>query len=216
MLSKRLQPVLNHFLKELDYSLKLVRLVDEVKDAYQPRRGPKLSSKEVELIAEFSFLNIFVAYETFMEQSFLRYMMGGEASRGYKPKRYVLPKDEEHARRITLQDYTSYADWSTPDKIKRRAEYCFKNGEPFKPNIDLFTQTIQDIKTIRNHITHSSFDAKDKFEDRARFYLGTLPPGSELKVGTFLLLRNARSSGEQNFIEFFCDQLKEFSNRIVP
>ncbi|MDD5546531.1 MAG: hypothetical protein PHO67_05195 [Candidatus Omnitrophica bacterium] len=215
MPSKKLKPILDHFHREIDYSLKLVRLVDEVKDAYQPKRGPKLSSKEVQLIAEFSFLNIFIAYEIFMEQAFIRYMMGGETSRGYKPKRYVSPKDEEHARKITLQDFTSYTDWSTPDKIKRRAEYCFKNGEPFKTNIDLYIQMLQDIKTIRNHITHSSIDAKEKFEDKARFYLGTLPPGKELKVGAFLLMRNSRSASVENLNEYFCKQLKDFSKRII-
>lgn len=216
MVSKKVKPILNQFHKEIDYSLRLVRLVDEVRDAYQPRRGPKLSSLEVELIAEFSFLNIFVAYEVFLERLFIRYMMGGEGSRGYKPKRYVFPKDEDHAKNMTLQDYVSYTDWTTPDKVKRRAEYCFKNGEPFKSNIDAFIQVLQDIKTVRNHITHSSVDAQDKFEERARFYLGTLPPGKVLKVGEFLLSHDPRATSGQIFIEYFCDQLKDFSRRIAP
>jgi len=215
MSKKKLKPILDRFHKEIDYSLRLVRLVGDVKDAYQPKRGPKLSIKEVELIAKLSFLNIFVEYEVFMEESFIRYMLGGESPKGFKPKRYVFPKDEKHARKITLQDYVIYTDWSTPDKIKRRAEYCFKDGEPYKTNINLFIKTLQDIKTIRNYITHSSIVAKDKFKTMARSYLVTLPPVKELKAGKFLLMNNPNSRTPENFIDYFCNKLKYFSKRIV-
>jgi len=215
MAAQKLRPVLSQFYREINYSLRLVRLVDDVMNAYQPRRGPKLSRKELELITELSFSNIFVAYETFNENSFIKYMLGGEASHGYKPRRYVFPKDEEHARKMTLQDYIAYTDWSSPDKIKRRAEYCFRNGEPYKQNIDLFASVLQNIKTIRNYIAHSSFDAKEKFENMARQYLGVLPVGRDLKAGVFLLMPTPRNPA-QSFIEFFCEELRSFSERIVP
>lgn len=216
MALRKLRPILNQFYREIDYSLKLVRLVGEVKDAYQPKRGPKLSLKEVGLVAELSFSNIFVAYEVFMEGAFVRYMLGGESPKKYKPKRYVFPKDEEHARKITLQDYVGYADWSTPDKIKRRAEYCFKKGEPFKSNIAISIQVLQDMKTIRNFISHASIGTQEKFELRVRHYLGALPPGREIKAGEFLLMQNPAVNTPQSFLEFFCSELKDFSKRIVP
>src|SRR3989344_1293832 len=148
-MTRQLKSILKKFHNEIDYSLKLVTIVEEVSDSYKPPKGLKLSKKELILVTELAFLKIFVAYEIFIEEAFIGYMLGQTSRNKFKPKKYVLPKDEQHARKMTLQDYSEYTDWASPDKIKRRAEYCFKNGEPFTTNISSRQQMLQDIKTIR-------------------------------------------------------------------
>jgi len=216
MAVKKLKPLLSKFHKEIGAALNLLHLANDVREAYQPKRGPKLSNSAVALIAEISFLKIFVAFENFIENTFLYYMLGGKSPNKYCPIRYVFPKDKEHAIKMTLQDYSNYTDWSTPDKIVKRAEYTFKNGEPFKTGIASYIQILQDLKIIRNYITHSSENAKDKFEIRARFYLGTLPPGNVLTVGNFLLMYSPQNTRPICFIEFFAEKLKDFSSNLIP
>lgn len=204
------------FQRELDYSRKLVNLAQDVHQAYRPQRGSKLSATEVEHITELAFLKIFVAYEHFIETVFLKYMVGGESRTGYKPRRYVFPKDEKHAKTMILQDYSAFADWSTPSKVKIRANYCFRNGEPFSQNISAIEQKLGDMKTIRNAITHSSQEAKEKFEIVARRFLTTLPPIRNFTVGRFLLSQNPNVNQPQKIIDIFIDELKNFSEQIVP
>ena len=62
---KMLKSILKRFQNEIDYSLKLVLVVEEVSRSYKPPKSKKLSQKEVRLIAELAFLKIFVAYEQF-------------------------------------------------------------------------------------------------------------------------------------------------------
>jgi len=216
MAIKKIRPFVSSLNKEINYALKLARKGCAIQQAYQPQRGPRLLLEEVDLIFELAFHKVFIAYEVFLENIFVGYMLGAESPQKYKPHRYVSPQDEAHARKMILQDYSGYADWSTPSKLINRAEYCFKNGEPFKSGMSAMYSVAQDIKTIRNAISHKSIKTHDKFKEVVRRYLVTLPAGQKITVGWFLRLQNNSTTVPQDYLDMFCQEILNFSSRIAP
>jgi hypothetical protein len=70
-------------------------LLDSVK-----RRG--LPFFQVEQIAELAYLRVYASWETFLEESFIRFMCGAPSASGSRPRRYVGPRTIEHARDLGL------------------------------------------------------------------------------------------------------------------
>ena len=132
--------------------------------------------KNKNLIAELVFLKIFISWESFLEQTFIRYMCGGETSSGFCPERYVRPKKLEHAMDILLQN-REYVDWTRWSEVKTWARNFFRNGEPYEPVILGAEVILNEMKTIRNRIAHHSDSASEKFLNLVRTKIGNVPRG---------------------------------------
>lgn len=208
---RKVKPYLVSLKKELSEWLKLVEISREIQSAYSPPRGAKLTHKEIESISELAFLKVVVGYEIFIENTFLAYMVWAESVRKFKPYRYIFPKDLEHAKNmIRPEDW--YINWWKTNKVKARSLACFRDWKPYKENLDLYTQSLWHLNTIRNCIAHNSSEARDKFETTVRAYFGTSKRNQT--VWNFLLMQKPGTS--KSMLEFFCDELENLANKIVP
>jgi len=106
-------------------------------------------------ITESAFLKMFIAWEQFLETSFVLYMMGHPSGTGTIVHKFVSPTDEQHAHRI-LVGTRRYVDWSTPDNVRKLAGSFFDGGDPFETVLNLVSAELMDLKTIRNAAAHLS------------------------------------------------------------
>jgi len=186
---------LSHVLYDIESQIHSSRnLVAKVKKMRMPQI-------QVELVAELAFLRVFIAWESFLEQSFLRYLVGARSRSGQLPAKYVNPKNLDHAQQIVYSG-KDYFQWNSASKVVQIAETYFKDGEPFKPILQGITAELKEMTTIRNRIAHRSTSAREKFNTLVRKNFGHGIPG--MTPGRFLLTPTSSSSQSSffdNYIE---------------
>ncbi len=162
-------------------------------------------------IHEMAFLGMFLAWEDFLEASFIRFMCGAITRNRYKPRLYVAPTNMDHALKFFVVKPREYVEWASSQQVIERAEMVFRDGEPYKSAIRPSITDLDHMKQIRNAIAHRSGTAWDKFESTARRLLGSRPRG--LTPGMFLTKTHTASG--RPYIEYYGDVLSVVASRIV-
>lgn len=105
-------------------------------------------------IVEHCFMGLFLAWENFIEKTFLSYLCGETDLKGQVYSRYSTPNDIEHAYNM-VKGTKQYPDWTNLDHINILSNIYFNDSGPF---ILLKSSPVelQHIKTIRNKISHVS------------------------------------------------------------
>src|ERR1035441_7253446 len=142
----------------------------------QPNAAAQISHQRRDLLTETAFLRAFSAWEIFLEETFLLYLLGHQAPRGRAPHRYGFPPDRAAASEW-CSDGKEYAKWNASD-VRRRADRWFKDGKPFTPALQSQQSRLDQLITIRNAIAHESSAARGKFENVVRRELQALPPNT--------------------------------------
>lgn len=135
-------------------------------------------------IVELAFMQAFLTWESFLEEAFVLYLLGKKSPNGYAPHRYAVPFSRQHAIDLLASD-ARHTDWTAAERIVHRAKRFFKEGQPFESVIQPKKNLLQNLKNIRNALSHQSEEASGKFETLVRNELGFLPAG--MIPGTFLM-----------------------------
>lgn len=171
------------------------------------------SRQHEDLVAQIAFLKGFMSWETFLEESFILYLLGTPPPIGTPPTRSIIPLDREKAEKIVAEG-KQYADWTTADLVIQRSERFFATGGPYPNALKIKKPTLEEIKKIRNAVAHPSTYGQDEFKKIVRNKLGSYPPG--LTVGQFLTMTIPKSSPPESFLEFYVDILLFLAQEIVP
>jgi hypothetical protein len=134
-------------------------------------------------LVESAFLRLFIAWETFIEDTFIHYMVGTPSARGIVLNRYVAPLDMQHAQSIALGN-TRFVDWATPDAVRRLAGLYFHLGDPFESVLSGIHADLLDLKTVRNAAAHLSSTTTAQLDALASRKLGT--PVANIGVAAFV------------------------------
>ena len=133
---------------------------------------------------------------------------------GYKPQKYVIPKDEDHAYNF-LKERSGFVDLSLKSgKLKEKAEMFFEYGEPYNSIYDKqpYLSELNNIKIIRNAITHLSIKSKKDFDNFIRNVTGSLFK-PDLTPGEFLAFyENEKKS---DYLLYYIEILSDASLTIV-
>jgi hypothetical protein len=178
-----------------------------------PRGAPRFSAFHMEMVTEMAFLRAFMAWEAFLEESFVLYLWGKDPPRGRTPRRYAQAPTRRVAEQLVVAEGRAYADWAEVQNVVGRAERFFENGEPYSGALKSQQSKLQDIKTVRNAIAHSSSYSWERFQRLTRRELGTYPPS--LTVGGFLAMTIPHSSPPQSFLEFYLSVIRLVAGMIV-
>lgn len=120
-----------------------------------------LTESERELVTVAAFLRLFISWETFLENTFLLYMLGNPTRLGANIRTFVVPNDLEHATSLLLgAQRQKFIDWSTPDTLRNLAPIIFEDGKPFLTAINGCHAQLLDMKTVRNATAHSTSTTK--------------------------------------------------------
>lgn len=203
--------VLKMFNDRVDRSLSLADDVAYFQEFRNDRYRPILKRK-IHLIVELSFLQLFIAWEEFLEQTFTRYMCGSKTASGYLPRRYVQPTTLKHGLDIIKQERI-FVDWTKWEEIITRAKLYFENGAPFAGAIGGSLVQLNEMKTIRNRIAHRSKYSEKRFLSLVRNKFGYNPRG--MAPGRLLLSR-IPSTNPKTVLKEYGDLLLVLGKMIVP
>ncbi|MCP6717995.1 MAG: hypothetical protein KJI70_00405 [Patescibacteria group bacterium] len=196
-----------HVLRELAKQIASSRnLITKVRRAGLP-------GIQVEIVAELAFLRVFMAWECFLEESFIRYLLEAKSPSGYTPKRFVKPPNIKKAIEIILGENRDYASWNSASKVRNRAKIYFKDGEPYETAMITITRDSDEMNTIRNRIAHKSKKSREKFND---LILGKFGHGIQGMTPGRLLLRPISSSSHITFFDYYVGIITVTSRIIIP
>jgi len=165
-------------------------------------------------MTELAFLRAFLAWEAFLEQSFILYLLGQRAPHGRAPHRFAFPLTQRAAMEWVIPEGRQFAEWTHAMHVSSRAEKFFKDGRPFATILRPQQNAFDEARCIRNAIAHQSTSAREKFEELVRNKLTTLPVN--LTVGGFLSTTIPGSAPPVSFMEFYLGKIDFSAQQIVP
>ncbi len=213
-----LNTTLNELIVSLDTSKQLVYDANNWKNLDWsriplPTGTTGFTKRHEDLIVQIAFLRGFISWETFLEESFILYLLGMSSPKGTSATRFAMPPDRERAEKLVAEG-KQFADWTTTDSIIQKAERFFDNGIPFSGPLKSKNSTLSEIKIIRNAVTHSSKHCQEQFRKLVRSKLPVYTPG--LTVGDFLSMTIPHSSPPESFLEKYISELIFVAEQIVP
>ncbi|MDP2918948.1 MAG: hypothetical protein Q8O43_01850 [Dehalococcoidia bacterium] len=170
-----------------------------------------VTQQQKQVMTELAFLHLFLAWEDFLEQSFIRYMCGATTSVGYSPKRFISPTALSHALQIVQTRNRSYADWTDIDEVMNLARLYFANGDPYDSALRPMLVDFKHMNTIRNSIAHRSGTSQTKLRDTTRGLVGYLPR----KLTAGVLLMTLVPTENITFLEKYCHLVRVAAQRII-
>jgi len=111
---------------------------------------PLVDQKQITVAA---FLNLFIAWETFLECSLAELMTGAATLNGSVPVKYVAPLTPEAARKI-VKHVRPFFDYGNHAFVRTLVNMYFKDGYPYEPHLTGVIQDLADLRTMRNASAH--------------------------------------------------------------
>lgn len=134
---------------------------------------------ERELITVAGFLNLFVAWEEFLETTISQFMIGTPTLSGAAPVRYATPPSVVSAKRM-LVGTNRFFDYASHEPVRKMVALYFQNGYPFEPHLSAIVTDLGDMKTMRNASAHFSSTTQVPLEALAQRIFGAPRPGITL------------------------------------
>jgi hypothetical protein len=208
--------VLADFTTSIQKSQTLVRAAHQWSlHGYGPT-NPRFTSWHRRTLIEFSFLRSFLAWESFLEATFVLYLIGKKpARRRHGPRCYFKPKNRKHALQLLLPETgRKYVDWDELSTVLLRSKRVFEDGEPFdtalSPRLNMFEQ----MHIVRNAVAHRSESSQLKFQKLVRDKHKYLPSG--ITVGDFLDSVIPSTTPPITQLDFYVDGMSKSAGILVP
>lgn len=157
-----------------------------------------------EQITAAAFLNLFIAWETFLEDALTKLMIGNPTIGGSLPTRYVSPPTIEAAQKLLI-GINRYFDFANHENVKQVSNMYFLNGYPLEPHLSSISQDLADLKTMRNASAHLSSTTQAKLNGLALRIFTTPQPG--ISLYNLLVATDPRSTSGQTVYGTYKDRL---------
>jgi hypothetical protein len=158
---------------------------------------PPIDRQQITVAA---FLNMFIAWETFLETSLCDFMTGGAAIGGGLPIRYVSPPTAQAAQDL-LKGVMRYFDYANHQNMRKMVSLYFQHGYPYEPHLSSIFSHLEDLKTMRNASAHLSSTTQQALESLAGRIFGA--PRPQILLYDLLTSTDPRSSvGDTVFNEY--------------
>jgi hypothetical protein len=177
-----------------------------------PGAKAQITPKRRDMLTEMAFLRAFTAWEMFLEETFLLYLVGYKAPRAARPKRCGFPADLVAASEW-CNDGKDYVTWDAPN-VRKRADRWLDQGTPFTPALRVQQNRFEQLATLRNAIAHESPFSKRKFQNLVRLELPTVP--AAMSVGAFLVSLVPNITPPTSYLDHYFDHLERAAKTIVP
>ena len=151
-----------------------------------------------------AFLNLFIAWESFVEDAMTKLMSGSSTISGTYPTRYVTPPTQDAAKTLII-GVNRYFDYSNIEFVKRLVKMYFLNGYPFEPHLSSITTDLADLRTMRNASAHITSTTQLALESLAQRIFSTPKPSIDLY--TFLTSVHPSSTSSSTVFDESRDKL---------
>lgn len=163
-----------------------------------------LPQNQREFITDSAYLKLFIAWETFLESSFIKYMLGETSVLGNSITRYVQPIDEQHANKLLIGTQ-KYVDWSNPEIVKRLSNLYFISGNPIDTFVSSTMVDLFDLKTIRNAAAHLTSTTRQQLDSVGTRRLKR--SCTNLKVSDFIFAIDPDSAAGETILTTYLNKL---------
>ena len=137
---------------------------------------PSLDRQQITVAA---FLNLFIAWETFLERSFVEFMVGSTTLSGALPVKFVSPVGHDEARGLLI-GINRYFDYGNHENVKKIAKLYFHGGYPYEPHLSSILSDLADLRTMRNASAHITSTTQAALEGLAQRILSKPWPAVDL------------------------------------
>jgi hypothetical protein len=170
----------------------------------------ELTIARLEALYETSFLRTFLVWETFLEQSFYRYLCGHVSALGgcvlINPAYATITAAE-----TAVLGGNDFVSWANPTKVVKRAKLHMTGS--FHELVLLSDLTrLGYFTSIRNRIAHPSDFARNEFDKATRALALRRYPGSS--AGRFLRDRAVSAPVPKTWLEVIADELMALAHQI--
>lgn len=157
-----------------DFRASTVELVSHITFAHQKYANGsyKVARNLREFICESALLRIFIAWETFVQNSFVDYLLNEPSILNNRPAKWVNPINQEHAQQIIIGNQR-HMDWSNPETIRKISQIFFHQGYVFNTTLSAINNDLMDLKAIRNSAAHISSTTSGKLDGVSTRILNT-------------------------------------------
>ena len=204
-------PLQGRFSSEVDLSLQLADMGERIRDRC-PEVARDFGRTKVEAFYELAFLRIFMLWEDFLEQSFLRYLCGFASRTG--PPALIGPKFRriEDAEKSVLSN-RPYVSWASPSAVSKRSQAYMSKGlheQIFNSNL----ARLEAFAFVRHRIAHSSKHSSNQFNAASMTLAGRrYPKGSP---GKFLRDKAVSQPFPERWLHHIAEELKALAIQICP
>ena len=218
----------NRFDREIASARGLVRAISSVQQQVNPHGPAGLHPKHVRQVVELAFMGMVAAWETFLEDSLVRYVAGAKAKSGYKPNpKFGLASGIPHSYELLSRDPSynpekHYLKVSDPKWVKSSADFFFQS-HPFT-HIHAKSDLLLHANSIRNRVAHDSTKCRADFKATAIHFLhplnGTLTQG--FSPGALLTAKVQRHFAQQviqagcTHFESYARLYEDLAEKVVP
>ena len=166
----------------------------------------------VEYLYEISFLRIFVEWEVFLEQTFLRYLCGYQSTHGAFPPvtgGHCATLGQAETRIFGTRGFTL---WHDPTRVVNRSRGNLL-ACPHEVVIQTIIPRLESFAAIRHRVAHGQDDAKQKFDRATMLLCGRRYRGA--RPGRFLRDWDATTQPRQRWIEVISLELAGLAGQIA-
>lgn len=180
-----------------DFQASLAQCEGLIANAHQTSSNgaPLLTLLDQKQITAAALLNVFVAWETFLEEVLMALMLGESTLSGIAPVKYVAPLHIDAARSMVIGVQRKYFDYGNHDHVRRLVGLFFQNGYPFEPSLGSIHGELADLRTLRNASAHITSNTQTALEALALRIFGAPRPGVDLY--SLLMSVDPRSSSAE-------------------
>ena len=210
---RTMPPLAVRFSREVDRALSLARAGELVR-ATSPSGSVavrEFSQSRLEALYEMAYLRVFMLWETFLEQSFLRYICGFAASTGPQSLTGGAIRTLADAENAVLAGQ-AYVSWARPQSVEARCRQFIQNGVHEQIMSSNRTR-IEWFVNVRHRVVHSSEHARRRFDTATMGLAGRRYRGSS--PGSFLRDRTPGLPPER-WIQEIGTELTNLARQIVP
>jgi hypothetical protein len=223
--------VRDEFVKRISAAEKLVVAVRPLAAIRGAGMGRTLHVENVGQIVELAFLGLCAQWETFLEDSIVRYLAGAKPSGGVAPNlRLGRCSDLTHAYQVlsgkpSYDPSSDYMSWTSTRSVIDRAKMFFRGGDPYTSAIDQCRDELRRAFQLRNRIAHSSDKCISDFKTAANYYLApnTVRQGYRVadllettQTKGFTFLSPPTSGSPRDYFAAHAEMFRQLAQQIVP
>lgn len=171
-----------------------------------------LAQNERDFITDSAFLKVFIAWETFLESIFIKYMLGEASINGTIVGRHVNPIDDAHAHRLLIGTQ-KYVDWSNPEIVRKLCNLYFSPGNHINTHISSIQSELFDLKTIRNAAAHLTSTTNAQLDSLGSRLIGS--PQSNLKVSQLIFSQEPTAAAGITILMTYLNKLDIIAENIA-
>ncbi len=173
-----------------------------------------LTLPRLEYLYEIAYLRVFIAWEAFLEETFVRYMCGFAGTAGQmQPAGNMQHHPTIAAARGALYGSQSYLLWHNPKTVVARSKVHFVGGL-HETVVQSHITRIEWFAHVRHRVAHGQNDARQKFDVATMNLAGRRYQGS--RVGRFLRDTDPSVSPPARWLATIADELEGLAGQLAP